>query len=322
VPLGVLSWNRNVIVKSAETSYALTREWSRRQIQSLGKRLHIQEWNDFDELPSSDDAVVMADPESPQVQPMQEKIVEMVSRPAPFLPFALKTLHSWMVLVGQIMFFSVALYFLLLHGPGFWSHVISRSPILWRSTLSSLGERGRNVLMSICVVHGLSAVSAFLLALPIFWIIVGVKHFVLLAMLAGFCQFIPLLGSATFVGALTFYFFAMGRLGEAWECVFMAFPIIVALPDFFVRPYLASRFGKVHSITMLAGFIAGFEVFGVLGFILGPLSLDLIVQFTKQVLNTQSDQSTSVLETHDLSSGEISLDRSSVDSPIDSKATS
>lgn len=64
----------------------------------------------------------------------------------------------------------------------------------------------------------------------------------------------------------------------------IAVPLIVGVPDLIVRPYLAGRYGKVHSMTMLAGFITGFEVFGALGFILGPLFLDLIVQFTKQVL--------------------------------------
>ncbi len=37
-------------------------------------------------------------------------------------------------------------------------------------------------------------------------------------------------------------------------------------------------------MTMFAGFITGFEVFGILGFVLGPLFLDLMVQFTDQVL--------------------------------------
>jgi predicted PurR-regulated permease PerM len=276
-----------VILKSAQSAYAQAREWSRDQIQSAGERLHIQEWDDFDELPIPSEDSPPPAAGAFQEQSMQNRLVEMVSRPAPFLPFALRTLGGGAMWLGQLMLFFMALSFLLLHGPGFWQDILASSPTAWRPTFAQLSQRLRTVLMATCVVHGLSALSAFFLSLPVFWIIVGVKYFVLLALLAGFFQFVPMLGSATLVSLLTVYFFATGKSLEGWECLILAFPLIVAVPDLLVRPYLAARFGKVHSMTMLAGFITGFEVFGVLGFVLGPLFLDLIVQFTNQVLRSR-----------------------------------
>jgi predicted PurR-regulated permease PerM len=283
-PLWVLTQNRKAILISAEDAYNHAREWSRGEVQSLGERLHIQEWNDFEDLPEPGDTPIAPTLGSSQEQPVQSKIVEMISHPDDFVSFALQTLGGGALFLGQMMFFFMAMHFLLLHGPGFWKDVLSRCPPNWSPTLASLSRRGRTVLMATCVVHGLSAVSAFLLALPVFFIIVGIKHFVLFAMLAGFFQFIPLLGSVTLVSLMTLYYFASGLVLEGWECVMIAVPLIVGVPDLIVRPYLAGRYGKVHSMTMLAGFITGFEVFGALGFILGPLFLDLIVQFTKQVL--------------------------------------
>lgn len=287
LPLWVLSSNRAVILKSAESAYGQAREWSRGQIQSLGQALHIQEWNDFDALPKLDESVLQPLAVRFQDQSMQNKLVEMVSRPGPFVPFALRTLGGSAMLLGQLMFFYMALSFLLLHGPGFWKDVLARSPPAWRATSAELSKRARTVMMATCVVHGLSAVSAFFLSLPVFWIIVGKEYFVLLAMLAGFFQFIPLLGSATLVSLITLYFFATGGVLQGWECLFLAFPFIVGVPDLLVRPYLANRYGKVHSMTMLVGFVTGFEVFGILGFVLGPLFLDLIIQFTNRVLGAR-----------------------------------
>jgi predicted PurR-regulated permease PerM len=288
-PLWVLSRNRAMILSAADGSYAEAREWTRGELQSLGERMQIKAWNDFDELPDPDAAPPAPPAGALPVQSMQDKVVEMVSHPGPDLPFALRTLSGASLLLGQLLFFFMALHFLLLHGPVFWKDVCARCPPAWRPTLVALSRRSRTVLMTTCVVHGLSAASAFLLALPVFWVIVGTKHFVLLAMLAGFFQFIPLLGSVTLVSAVTLYFFAAGNLREAWACLFLAFPLIVGVPDLLIRPYLAGRYGKVHSMTMFAGFITGFEVFGVLGFVLGPLFLDLMVQFTNQVLGTRED---------------------------------
>ena len=286
IPLAVLSSNRNMILNAAANGYAAAREWSRDQLQSAGEKLHVKEWTDFDELPEA------GQPSPSQAGPpllsMQDKLVEIVSRPAPFLPMALKTMSSGAMWLGELMFFLMALHFLLLHGPRFWADVLKRCPDGWKHTLSQLSQRARMVLMATVVVHGLNAAAAFLLALPVFWIIVGTRHFMLMAMLAGFFQLIPLLGSVTFVSLVTLYFFASGRLPQAWECLLLAFPLVVGLPDLWLRPYLARRYGKVHSLTMLAGFATGFQVFGILGFVLGPLVLDLIVQFTRQVLGEKS----------------------------------
>ena len=289
VPLWVLTLNRKVILTSAQSAMAEGQEWSRREIQTLGQRFQIKAWEEFGELPGPNSVVPMPVPGANQEPTFQDNLVEMVSRPGPFLPFALRTLGTGALWLGQVMFFSMALHFLLLHGPRFWDDVLSRSPKGWRPTLTALSKRGRTVLMATCVVHGLSAVSAFLLALPVFWIIAGREHFLLLAMLAGFFQFVPLLGSATLVSLMTLYYFASGLQVQAWESLLLAFPLIVGVPDLVIRPYLAGRFGKVHSLTMLAGFITGFEVFGPLGFVLGPLFLDLIVQYTVQILGTKKE---------------------------------
>lgn len=283
-PVWILSQNRVVILKAAGGAYAQAQEWSRGRIQTLGKHLHIQEWRDFRSLPKSGDVAPPPASTSFDDQTMQDKVVEMVTRPAPFLSSALKTVGDGSMLLGQVMFFFMALHFMLLRGPALWQDILGRTPAPWRPTLAVLSRRLRTVLMATCVVHGLTAVSAFLVALPVFWIIVGSDHFLLLAMLAGLFQFIPLIGSATLVFCMTLYFFATGSVWQGWECLLLAFPLVVGLPDLGVRPFLSERYGKIHSMTMLAGFVTGFEIFGWLGFVLGPLLLDLIVQFSKQVL--------------------------------------
>jgi predicted PurR-regulated permease PerM len=293
-PTWVLYQNRKVIVASAEAATDRAREWSRGEIQSLGERLQIKEWNDFDELPDPAEDPAPAAALSPQDQPMQNKLVDMVSHPAPFIPLALRTFGGGAVLLGQVMLFFMTLHFLFLHGPNLWRLMLAKSPAGWSPTFAALSGRGRTVLMSTCLVHGLTAASAFVLALPVFFVIVGLKKFVVFAMLAGFFQLLPLVGSVTLVSLMTLYFFATGGAVAGWECLVLGLPLIVCVPDLVIRPYLSERYGKVHSLTMLVGFITGIEVFGPLGFVLGPLFLDLIVQFTKQVLDPPEDAASEV----------------------------
>jgi predicted PurR-regulated permease PerM len=282
-PLFILSLNRNLIVSSAEGALAQARDWSGTEIRALGGKLHISEWTTFDQsAPSADPAPAQAT-DAEKAQGVLNKIIEAVPQPGPLVPSLFRMLGGGAMLLGQMTFFALVLHFLLIHGPGFWHGMLARSPSAWKGTLTALSARARTVVMATCVVHGLTALSAFLLALPIFWIIVGTKYFVLVALFAGICQFVPLVGSVTLVSLMTFYFFARGGALQGCECLLLGFPFIVGLPDLVIRPYLAGRFGKIHALTMLLGFVVGLEVFGPLGFVLGPLFLDLIIQFTKQV---------------------------------------
>lgn len=50
---------------------------------------------------------------------------------------------------------------------------------------------------------------------------------------------------------------------------------LVGIPDIYIRPNLAGKTGKVHPLIMLIGFIGGTLLWGLKGFILGPLALGL-----------------------------------------------
>jgi len=50
---------------------------------------------------------------------------------------------------------------------------------------------------------------------------------------------------------------------------------LVLIPDIYIRPNLAGKRGKVHPLIMLIGFLGGTLLWGLKGFILGPLALGL-----------------------------------------------
>lgn len=50
---------------------------------------------------------------------------------------------------------------------------------------------------------------------------------------------------------------------------------LVLIPDIYIRPNLAGKKGKVHPLVVLIGFLGGTLLWGLKGFILGPLALGL-----------------------------------------------
>jgi len=50
---------------------------------------------------------------------------------------------------------------------------------------------------------------------------------------------------------------------------------LVGIPDMYIRPNLAGKKGKVHPLIVLIGFLGGTLLWGLKGFILGPLALGL-----------------------------------------------
>lgn len=57
----------------------------------------------------------------------------------------------------------------------------------------------------------------------------------------------------------------------------LGFTLLSSLSDHFLRPFLVSKRAKLHTALVLTGMIGGFFLFGILGFILGPLIIAYLI---------------------------------------------
>lgn len=99
--------------------------------------------------------------------------------------------------------------------------------------------------------------NAFILS--IFAIIVGI---------------LPVLGPSL-VGIPTAMFLFIDGNPTAWGI--LIFTMIASLSDYFIRPLLVSKKAKLPTALILVGMIGGFLMFGILGFILGPLVIAYLI---------------------------------------------
>lgn len=98
-----------------------------------------------------------------------------------------------------------------------------------------------------------------------------VPNALLLTLLACLAGIFPIIGTTIVWAPVVIYLFIGGNTFAAIGVIF--FGTIAATIDNFLRPIIVSKRTHIHSSVLLVGMIGGLFLFGVLGFILGPLIL-------------------------------------------------
>ncbi len=134
----------------------------------------------------------------------------------------------------------------------------------------SLFNSTRNITYSVLygqVVVGI--IQGILVGLGFF--IFHVPNALILTLIASLAGILPVLGTPLIWVPVVIYLLIDGNiLGAIGVGIF---GILSATIDNFLKPMIISRKTKMHSAIVLIGMIGGFFLFGILGFILGPLIL-------------------------------------------------
>jgi predicted PurR-regulated permease PerM len=101
------------------------------------------------------------------------------------------------------------------------------------------------------------------------FIIFGVPNAIFLALIATLAGIFPIIGTAIIWVPVAIYMLLAGDNVAGWGVAI--FGILSSTIDNFLRPIFVSRMTKLHSAVVLISMIGGLFLFGILGFILGPL---------------------------------------------------
>lgn len=109
----------------------------------------------------------------------------------------------------------------------------------------------------------------------IFWIL-GLPGAVLWGVLMGILSLLPAVGASLIWGPVAIYFFATGDVAKA--IVLAAFgAIVIGLADNVLRPKLVGKELKLPDYVVLIATIGGLSLFGLNGFVIGPLIAALFI---------------------------------------------
>ena len=120
----------------------------------------------------------------------------------------------------------------------------------------------------------------------IFWVL-GVQAPVLWAVVMAFLSLLPAIGTAIVWVPVAVYFFVTGAMWEG--VVLVAFGVLViGLVDNFARPLLVGRDTKMSDYVILMATIGGMAVFGLNGFVIGPLIAAVFIAVWDVVATSRS----------------------------------
>lgn len=106
--------------------------------------------------------------------------------------------------------------------------------------------------------------------------IAGVDGSLLWGALMAFLSIIPAVGSAIIWVPAAIYFFASGML---WQGIFIVvfFVVVIGIVDNVLRPLLVGKDTKMPDYLILITTLGGMEVYGINGFVIGPLIAALFI---------------------------------------------
>ncbi len=99
---------------------------------------------------------------------------------------------------------------------------------------------------------------------------------ILIGSITAIAVLLPLIGAWLVYLPVGGILIATGEISAGITSLLFGFIALTLLPDFLIRPYVSSRYGKTHPYIVLLGFISGPMVFGAIGLILGPAILSLL----------------------------------------------
>ena len=119
----------------------------------------------------------------------------------------------------------------------------------------------------------------------------GIEGALIWTVLMGFFSLLPAVGSGIIWVPVAIYLFAAGEVGKAAILVFCGV-FIIGMVDNVLRPILVGRDTRMPDFVVLISTLAGLELFGLNGFIVGPVIAALFMA----VWNQQRDRKLAVLD--------------------------
>lgn len=172
----------------------------------------------------------------------------------------------------------LALYFLLLDGHRLLAWFTFISP-LRRQQVRELAEEFRRV--SVAVLMGsIATAGAQALVALVGYLIARVPQPLVFTLATFMFGMVPLLGAGAITFAVAVWLYFIGHVPAA---IFLGIwaVFVVGLVDNILKPWLIKGGIEIHGAIVLFSLISGFAVFGMVGFILGPLSVTFFLAALK-----------------------------------------
>jgi len=177
-------------------------------------------------------------------------------------------------IIINFIFTLFTVFFFLKDGPGFLSRVKDYLPFT-EEDKKSLISKIKDMIVStvyggvvVALIQGALGGTAFYF--------LGITSPVLWGAAISIMSFLPLLGTFSIWGPMSGYLFIQGNYGKGIILFLFGF-LIISMVDNILKPIIISGRTKMPTLAVFFSVIGGIKLFGIIGFIMGPLVLALFV---------------------------------------------
>jgi len=181
---------------------------------------------------------------------------------------------AYLAIIAMILF--LFQYLLTLYGERVYGQVWSRIPLRSRPGFGTIRDTLVDTLYSLFIVHVAIAVIVFVVAVP-FFTLLGYDHVMFWSVTSAIFALIPVFGPVFIIAFLAVYALAIGDVRGLAFIVIIGWPLLCAIPDWYLRPVLMGKRSKMNAVLTFIAFFGGIAILGVIGFLYGPLALAVIV---------------------------------------------
>jgi predicted PurR-regulated permease PerM len=197
------------------------------------------------------------------------------ARLADFIP---KFLNSSATVVGNLLMGLFLAYFMFKNGRAMEGWLTQYVP-LRDENLDQLSDETNKMVKANALGIPLISLIQGMFAMVGYWIF-GVEDFILLGLVTGIFAFFPVVGTAAIWVPVMIYLFSVNETGKAIGLGIFSL-VVTGNVDYLARITFLQKIGNVHPIITIFGIIVGLKLFGILGFIFGPLLISYFLLLLK-----------------------------------------
>lgn len=197
-----------------------------------------------------------------------------------FQDYVLRSAPQFLSSAGEVMlgFFILffVMYYLFYQGREIMEGIKRVSPLSNKhheALLSNINNVVRGVIEGQIVLGLIQG----LLAGVVFWAL-GVPNALFWGFVTAVVSMLPVVGAFMVWLPIAVWLLLSGMIWQGITLMIIGGAVISQI-DNVLRPYLVGRYAEVHPALVLIGVLGGMSVFGIIGFILGPLILALFMAF-------------------------------------------
>lgn len=178
------------------------------------------------------------------------------------------------ILILELAVIAVLTYYLLVESETIVAELINLFPE--RKTGIVFLEELNHIYQNLFVVYLLTCLATGIIGAVLYWIL-GVPYSLIWGIMTFIMALLPVVGAGTVYCLLALYYILVQEYFTAGALVFLGIIFLSLVPDFVIRPKLASSRAAIHPAITLIAFAAPVFVIGPAGIIIGPLTYGFLL---------------------------------------------